>query len=89
MAQGLERIPAGADVIAGGRFTIIAMPSDAPLARSLLADATATDTFPGLPRPRDRATIYIAPDDARFREWAGDGVPEWAWRWRSPGNGAS
>jgi hypothetical protein len=60
-----------------GRFTIIAFPSDLPLARSLLAQAAANDTFPGLPRPHTRALIAIAPDAQRFREWTGAGAPDW------------
>jgi len=35
-----------------------------------------TDTFPGLPKPQQRAIIAIAPDRKRFRAWAG-GAPEW------------
>jgi len=36
-----------------------------------------TDTFPGLPRPKQRVVIAIAPDKRRFREWAGTSAPEW------------
>lgn len=60
-----------------GRFTIIAFPSDLPLARSLLNQAERADTFPGLPRPREHALIAIAPDARRFREWTGAGAPDW------------
>jgi hypothetical protein len=60
-----------------GRFTIVAFPSDLPLARSLLDGAARNDTFPGLPRPRERALIAIAPDARRFREWTGTGAPDW------------
>jgi hypothetical protein len=60
-----------------GRFTIVAYPRDATLARSILDEAVAHDTFPGLPRPREHVLIAIAPDMARFREWAGPGAPEW------------
>ncbi|HSU94787.1 MAG TPA: hypothetical protein VLI43_13845 [Gemmatimonadaceae bacterium] len=60
-----------------GRFTIVAFPPDLPLARSLLAQASANDTFPGLPRPHTRALIAIAPDAQRFREWTGTGAPDW------------
>ena len=56
---------------------MLAYPSDATLARSLLTRALASDTFPGLPRPRAAVTIALAPDDARFREWTGSGFPEW------------
>jgi hypothetical protein len=60
-----------------GRFTVVAFPSDLPLARSLLAEAARNDTFPGLPRPHARALIAIAPDARRFREWTGSGAPDW------------
>ena len=55
----------------------MAYPADARLARSLLRDAAMNDTFPGLPRPRARVLLAIAPDERRFREWAGPGAPEW------------
>src|SRR5690349_3888352 len=54
-----------------GRFTVAAYPSDEQLARSLLASAVARDTFPGLPRPKQRVVIAIAPDRERFRQWIG------------------
>lgn len=60
-----------------GRFTVVAYPADAHLARSLLQDAVAEDSFPGLPRPRERVLLAIAPDARRFREWVGPGAPEW------------
>lgn len=60
-----------------GRFTVVAYPRDRTLARSVLTAATAHDTFPGLPRPREHVLIAIAPDAALFREWAGPGAPEW------------
>jgi hypothetical protein len=60
-----------------GRFTIVAFPSDLPLAHSLLDEAATHDTFPGLPRPQARALIAIAPDARRFREWTGAGAPDW------------
>jgi len=60
-----------------GRFTVVAFPQDLRLARAVLDSATARDTFPGLPRPRERALIAIAPDARRFREWVGPGAPEW------------
>ena len=59
------------------RFTAVAFPSDVALARALLNDAAARDTFPGLPRPRGRVVLVIAPDAARFRAWGGPGAPEW------------
>ena len=60
-----------------GRFTAVAYPGDLPLARSLLDSAVANDTFPGLPRPTQRALIAVAPDARRFHDWVGSGAPEW------------
>lgn len=60
-----------------GRFTVVAFERDLPLARTLLASAAVRDTFPGLPRPVGPAIIAIAPDRRRFREWTGNGAPEW------------
>lgn len=60
-----------------GRFTAVAYPADVVLARSLLDDAAGRDTFPGLPRPRGRVVLLIAPDARRFRAWGGPGAPEW------------
>ena len=59
------------------RFTAVYYPPDELLARSLLAGAAQTDSFPWLPRPRQRVLIAIAPDAARFRAWAGPSAPEW------------
>lgn len=59
-----------------GRFVFVFFPRDRQLAEALGRYAIATDTFPGLPRPRQRVIIAIAPDRRRFREWAG-GAPEW------------
>ncbi len=60
-----------------GRFTVVYYPRDDVLARSLLRSAAANDTFPWLPRPRQRVLIALAPDASRFRAWAGPGAPEW------------
>jgi hypothetical protein len=57
--------------------TVVAYPRDARLARSVLDSAVANDSFPGLPRSSQRILIAIAPDDRRFRDWAGTGAPEW------------
>ena len=59
------------------RFTVVAYPGDRQLAQSVLAAATANDTFPGLRRPTQKVVIAIAPDGARFREWIGPRAPEW------------
>jgi hypothetical protein len=60
-----------------GRFTAVYFPQDERLARALVTGAARTDTFPWLPRPRERVLIAIAPDARRFRQWAGPGAPEW------------
>ena len=52
-------------------------PEDERLARTLVSGAARTDSFPWLPRPRERVLIAIAPDARRFRQWAGPGAPEW------------
>lgn len=67
----------GALRLEAGRFTVLAFPGDSLLGRSMLTQALATDTFPGLPRPIARVTIEIAPDARRFRAWTGTGAPEW------------
>lgn len=59
------------------RFTVHYAVTDERLARSLAASAVARDSFPGLPRPRERVEIWIAPDDATFQRWVGTGAPEW------------
>jgi hypothetical protein len=69
--------PGAAFRLDSGRFTVVAYPRDAALARALLADALRRDTFPGLPRPRGRVLLAIAPDRRTFREWVGPAAPEW------------
>jgi hypothetical protein len=63
--------------IEAGRFTALADEANLPLARSLLSHAQRTDTFPGLPLPRRRVVLEIAPTGERFRELIGPSVPEW------------
>ena len=75
-AQSLA-LPADAIRLDSGRFTFVAFRKDERLARSLLNQVLATDTFPGLLRPTTRALIEIAPDMRRFREWIGPSAPEW------------
>jgi hypothetical protein len=60
-----------------GRFTAVFFPDDRALATSLLDGAVKNDSFPGLPRPKQRVLLAIAPDRRRFREWIGPGAPEW------------
>jgi len=59
------------------RFTAQYYPNESRLAHSLLQLATTSDSFPGLPRPKQRVTLLIAPDQRTFREWIGPGAPEW------------
>jgi len=59
------------------RFTVVAYPRDEQLAKSLLAAAVASDTFPGLPRPVERVVIAVAPDRNAFRDMIGPSAPEW------------
>ncbi|MGQ0647097.1 MAG: peptidase MA family metallohydrolase [Gemmatimonadaceae bacterium] len=63
--------------IARGRFTVVADARDSLLATSLASYAAGTDTFPGLPRPRDSVLVQIAPDERIFRQLIGAGAPEW------------
>jgi peptidase MA superfamily protein len=60
-----------------GRFTVVCYPSEQRLAGALVDRALVTDTFPGLPRPNHHVLIAIAPDQRRFRAWAGPNAPEW------------
>ena len=71
------QLPLGLQRFDQGRFTVGAAPRDAPLARSLLASATARDTFPWLPRPAAKVLILIAPDRQRFAELIGPFAPEY------------
>ena len=68
--EGLQRMERG-------RFTVLFAQADARLATSLAESAVARDSFPGLPRPQVRVQVWVAPNDAYFRRWAGDGAPEW------------
>jgi len=73
-ARAQDDAPARLDV---GRFTAVFFPQDERLAHALVNGAARTDSFPWLPRPRERVLIAIAPDARRFRQWAGPGAPEW------------
>jgi hypothetical protein len=72
-----QPVPRGAERLDAGRFTVVAFPGDLALARSLLAEAQRRDTFPGLPRPKARVLLAVAPDARRFRAWVGPAAPEW------------
>lgn len=74
-----------ASVFRAGRFEVLAHPPEARLARALLADAVARDTFPGLPRLSDTVRIVLAPDRAAFRALVGDGAPDWGGAFAFPG----
>ncbi len=73
-------------MIERGRFTIVAYPRDATLARSFLDAAARRDTFPGLPRPQDPVRIDIAGDATEFRELIGPSAPEWGAAVAFPGS---
>lgn len=77
LAPALLRAQAPAIRLDSGRFTVAAYPGDEKLANALLASATANDTFPGLPRPKQRVVIAVAPNHASFRRWIGPAAPEW------------
>ena len=74
---GERMAPSGSVRLDAGRFTVVAGPADIRLARALLEQAQRQDSFPGLPRPRARVLVAIAPDAARFRQWVGPHAPEW------------
>src|SRR6185295_19053457 len=65
-ARAQDDAPERLDV---GRITAVYFPQDERLARSLVTGAARTDSFPWLPRPRERVLIAIAPDARRFRQW--------------------
>ena len=69
--------PAQSVRIDSARFTVVAFPADAQLAKSLIAAAARNDSFPGLPRPKSHVVIAVAPDHERFRQWIGPNAPEW------------
>ena len=73
-ARGQDDAPRRLD---SGRFTVVYYPADEALARALAGAAVRSDSFPWLPRPRQRVLVAVAPDAARFRAWAGPSAPEW------------
>jgi hypothetical protein len=70
--------PPNAQRLDRARFTVIHYAADRALATSLLDAAVTRDSFPFLPRATTRIVIMIAPDDATFREWAGQPESTWA-----------
>jgi hypothetical protein len=69
-----------------GRATLVFYPSEARLARTIAGLVINADSFPGIPRPRARILIAIAPDEKRFREWVGPFAPEWGAAVAFPGS---
>ncbi len=59
-----------------GRIVVESAPSDTIMARALAEASIATDTFPGLPRPREQVLVQLAPNEAAFRALT-SGAPEW------------
>jgi hypothetical protein len=82
-----EPVQARAIELDSGRFTFVAFPRDAALAKSLLTEALRRDTFPGLPRPTAHARILITPDALHFHEAIGASAPEWGAAIATPANG--
>lgn len=70
-------VPAGARLLRQGRFEVVHYAAEERLARALLASAIARDSFPGLRRLSDTVRIQLAPDARTFREWVGEGAPDW------------
>jgi hypothetical protein len=69
-----------------GRATIVFYPSEARLARTVAGLVIDADSFPGIPRPKAKILIALAPDEARFREWIGPFAPEWGAAVAFPGS---
>jgi hypothetical protein len=82
-----EPVQARSVELDSGRFTFVSFPRDAGLARSLLRESLAHDTFPGLPRPHGHARVLITPDALRFRTAVGRGAPEWGAAIATPADG--
>ncbi len=60
-----------------GRVTVVYYPSEGRLARTIVDRVINADSFPGIPRPKERILVALAPDEQRFREWIGPYAPEW------------
>jgi hypothetical protein len=83
---GAQAPPVAPIRIDSGRITAVFYPSEARLARSIVGLALKADSFPGLPRPKERVLVAIAPDAKRFREWVGPFAPEWGAAVAFPGS---
>jgi hypothetical protein len=86
-------LPAGAQLspvapirLDTGRVTVVYYPSEARLARTIVDRVINADSFPGIPRPKARILVALAPDDRRFREWVGPYAPEWGAAVAFPGS---
>jgi hypothetical protein len=77
MPGGATSGSSGATVARAGRFSVVSFPRDRKLADNVLRAAQRNDSFPGVPRPTAKVLIAIAPDNERFRAWAGPSAPEW------------
>jgi hypothetical protein len=77
IALGAQAPPAAPIRLDTGRVTVVYYPSEARLARTVAGIVMKADSFPGLPRPKQRILVAIAPDMKRFREWVGPSAPEW------------
>lgn len=72
-----QSVPSAPLRLDNGRATVVYYPADARLATTIARRVAESDSFPGLPRPRAKILIAIAPDHRRFREWVGPTAPEW------------
>ena len=77
IALGAQAPPTAPIRLDTGRVTVVYYPSEARLARTVAGIVMKADSFPGLPRPKQRILVAIAPDMKRFREWVGPSAPEW------------
>jgi hypothetical protein len=56
---------------------VVYYPSEARLAKTIVSQVINADSFPDIPRPKERILVALAPDQKRFREWVGPYAPEW------------
>ena len=87
MSTAIAQQPPAAPIrLDTGRATIVYYPSEARLARTVARLVIDADSFPGIPRPRERILVALAPDEKRFREWVGPFAPEWGAAVAFPGS---
>lgn len=77
LSAASQSVPVAPLRLDSGRATVVYYPADSRLAKTVLTQVAANDSFPGLPRPTQRILVAIAPDRQRFREWVGPAAPEW------------